>query len=36
MKQVDVMYPPELKDSVKVSIENCKDICMYTFMVIFN
>ncbi|CAG9788064.1 unnamed protein product [Diatraea saccharalis] len=26
MKQVDIMYPPELKDSVKKSILNCKHI----------
>ncbi|KPJ06554.1 General odorant-binding protein lush [Papilio machaon] len=26
LKQVDMMYPPELKTSVKASIENCKDI----------
>ncbi|CAK1582860.1 unnamed protein product [Parnassius mnemosyne] len=26
IKQVDMMYPPELKDSVKASIEKCKDV----------
>ncbi|XP_049874881.1 general odorant-binding protein 72-like [Pectinophora gossypiella] len=26
LKQVDIMYPPELKDSAKAAIEKCKDI----------
>ncbi|CAG4996587.1 unnamed protein product [Parnassius apollo] len=26
IKQVDMMYPPEIKDSVKASIEKCKDV----------
>lgn len=29
LKQVDLMYPPEMKDAVKKSIENCKDVCEY-------
>nr|UDM59715.1 putative odorant binding protein 15 [Corcyra cephalonica] len=26
IKQVDMMYPPDMKESVKKSIENCKDV----------
>ena len=27
MKQVDMMFPPEMKDAAKASIQNCKDVC---------
>ncbi|KAM3962051.1 general odorant-binding protein 72-like [Aphomia sociella] len=26
IKQVDLMYPPDMKESIKKSIENCKDV----------
>nr|AVJ51938.1 odorant binding protein 1 [Depressaria falkovitshi] len=26
IKQVDVMYPPEMKEATKKSVENCKDV----------
>ncbi|XP_049874887.1 general odorant-binding protein 19a-like [Pectinophora gossypiella] len=26
MKQVDIMFPPEMKEPVKIAVENCKDV----------
>ncbi|CAH0726970.1 unnamed protein product, partial [Brenthis ino] len=26
LKQVDMMFPPEMKDATKASIEKCKDV----------
>ncbi|XP_059061748.1 general odorant-binding protein 72-like [Achroia grisella] len=26
IKQIDLMYPPELKETMKKSVENCKDV----------
>lgn len=30
LKQVDMMFPPELKAPVKAAAEKCKDICEYS------